>query len=266
MLSIYRQLIVLLTLLLTLSLNPVVAAANPVLKIAVPEDFPPFYYRDNDGNFKGVSYEVAAHVCEKLGYDIEITQMPSMRLVLTALKEGYQDMSINLTATESRAEIAYFTKTPHVYESQHFIVRSDSQIDFDGELHDLADYRFGPIFGWTYGPKFDRATYLNKEFVNDSVQQLKGLLSGRYDIAVNNPQYFSATASSLGVAEAFHLLDPAVITLPVTMAVSRQYPDAKELAAALEKEIAQFVKEDAYRDILERHGFAAMQNVDKETL
>lgn len=259
MLSSYRQILVFIPFLLILSLGSAVMAANPVLKIAVPEDFPPFYYKDSDGNFKGVSYEVAVHVCNKLGYHIEITQLPSMRLMLTALKEGYQDMSINLTATEARAELAHFTQTPHVFESQHFIVRSDSHITYDGDLQSLADYRFGPIFGWTYGPKFDRASNLDKEFVNDSVQQLKGLLSGRYDIAVNNPQYFSVTAASLGVAGAFHLLDPAVFTLPVTMAVSRQYPDAEQLVAALEREIALFIKEDAYRDILERHGFAVKE-------
>lgn len=261
MLSTYRQLIVLLPLLLMLSLSPAMVVAKPIIKIAVPEDFPPFYFKDNNGTFKGVSYEVATHVLDKLGYEIEITQMPSMRLMLAALKDGYQDLSINLTETEARSELAYFTQTPHVFESQHLIVRADSNIQFDGNFQAIADYRFGPIFGWTYGPQFDRATYLEKEFVNHSVQQLKGLLSGRYDIAVNNPQYFAVTASSLGVANAFHLLDPPVFTLPVTMAVSKQYPSAEALVTALEREVALFVKEDAYRDILERYGFSA----EKET-
>lgn len=264
MLSTYRQIIVLIPLLLMLSLSSAVVAARPVIKVAVPEDFPPFYYKDSDGRFKGVSYEVAAHICDQLGYDIEVTQMPSMRLMLAALKEGYQDLSINLTATEARSELAYFTQTPHVFESQHLIVRADSRIDFDGDVEKLAEYRFGPIFGWTYGPKFDRASHLNKEFVNDSMQQLKGLLSGRYDIAMNNPQYFLETASSMGVASAFRLLEPAVFTLPVTMAVSRQHPDAQNLVQALERELALFVQQDAYQDILERYGFTLQQDLAEE--
>lgn len=257
MLSIYRYILVFIALLLVISLSSVVMAAPPVLKIAVAEDFPPFYFKDSDGTFKGISYEVATHIFNKLGYKIEITQMPSMRVMLSALKDGLQHVSINLTATDERSELAYFTKTPHVFESQHLITRADSQISFNGDLHALSDYRFGPIFGWTYGPKFDRSTNLDKEFVNNSVQQLKGLLSGRYDIALNNPQYFLETASSLGISSAFTLLEPAVYTLPVTMAVSKNYPQAEELVVAMEREIALFVEGDSYKEILKRYGFTA---------
>lgn len=256
MLSIYKKLSALIQLLFLFSLSHTAIAAQPVIKVAVPENYPPFYYKDSDGSFKGVSYEIATHIFDKLGYELEITQMPSMRIMLSALKDGRQHVSINLTATDERSELAYFTLTPHVYESQHLITRADSLISFNGDLQTLTDYRFGPIFGWTYGPKFDRSTNLDKEFVNNSVQQLKGLLSGRYDIALNNPQFFSVTASSLGIASAFRLLEPAVYTLPVTMAVSKSYPEAQELAAAMEKEIALFVKSDSYKQILERYGFA----------
>jgi ABC-type amino acid transport substrate-binding protein len=257
MLSFYKKLAALVQLIFLFSLSHGAFAAQPVIKVAVPENYPPFYFKDTDGTFKGVSYEVATHVFNKLGYQIEIKQLSSMRTLLSALKDGRQHVSINLTATDERSELAYFTQTPHVYESQHLITRADSQIRFTGDLQTLTDYRFGPIFGWTYGPKFDRSTNLDKEFVNNSVQQLKGLLSGRYDIALNNPQFFSVTATSLGIASAFRLLEPAVYTLPVTMAVSKSYPEAEALVAAMEKEIALFVKSDSYKQILERYGFAA---------
>jgi hypothetical protein len=41
------------------------------------------------------------------------------------------------------------------------------------------------------------------------------------------------------------------------MAVSKSYPEAEALVAAMEKEIALFVKSDSYKQILERYGFAA---------
>jgi len=230
-------------------------AAKPVLSVAVLDDFAPFYYQDSEGDYQGVSYEIASHVLEKLGYQFEVTQMPSMRLMLKALKDGQQDFSFNLTATEERLEVALFTQTPHVFEAQNLIVRADSTINFDGDLKNLTDYKFGPIFGWTYGSSFDSAAYLQKAYVNDSTQQLKELLSGRYDIAVNNPQYFQGISSSMGVSNAFRTLNPAVFTLPVTMAVSKKYPQAVELINALENELASFVQTETYREILSRYGF-----------
>lgn len=242
-------------LLLSLSLASFAYASPPILKIAMPEDFPPYYYLDTDGSFKGVSYDIAIHISEKLGYQVEVTQLPNMRQLLLALGDGKQDLSLNLTATTERLKLAYFTSTPHVFESQHLIVRSDSPIKYDGDLKSLSRYKFGPIFGWTYGDQFDSAAYLTKDYVNDSRQQLKGLLSGRYDIAVNNPQYFQQIISSLGINPIFRTLEPALINLPVTMAISKKYPDAEKVIAAFEAEIARFIQTPEYQAILQEYGF-----------
>ncbi len=235
------------------------AETKPVLRLTVPEDYRPFYYKDEEGNFKGASYEIARTIFEKLGYEIEITQQPSMRIMLAELKSGRQDIAFNLTATGERRAIAFFTHTPHIFESQHLIVRADSPIIFDGDLDKLKNYKFGPIFGWTYGPQFDSATYLQKEYVNQSTQQLTGLLSGRYDIAINNPQYFQAIATSTGISKAFRVLDPAVFTLPVTMAISKHYPNATQLINAIDKELVNFLNTDQYHQIISHYGFEPAQ-------
>ncbi|MCX4189615.1 transporter substrate-binding domain-containing protein [Methylophaga sp. OBS3] len=243
-------------------MSSVTVASPPSLKVVIPEDFPPFYYHDLDGSFQGVSYEVAVLVSEKLGYQLDITQLPNMRQLLLALESGQQDLSINLTETAERSKLAYFTQTPHVYESQHLIVRGDSNIEYNGDLKSLTNYSFGPIFGWTYGKQFDSATYLTKDYLNDSKQQLKGLLSGRYDIAVNNPQYFQETISSLGINPVFKVLSPALINLPVTMAISKKHPDAEKVINAFEQEIARFIQTPDYLAILQKYGFTNTLNVE----
>lgn len=254
-LSIGPRLILFIRLLFGLMLSQQVIAGNPILRVAVLDDFPPFYYQDADGNYQGVSYEIASHVFNKLGYQLEITQLANMRLLLKSLKDGHQDVSFNLSTSEERLEVAVFTQTPHVFEAQNLIVRADSTAQFNGDLKTLKEYRFGPIYGWTYGPSFDSASYLQKEYVNESSQQLKELLAGRYDIALNNPLYFQRIASSMGVSNAFRILQPAVFTLPVTMAVSKQYPQADVLINAVERELVSFVKTETYQNILSRYGF-----------
>ncbi|WIO73220.1 transporter substrate-binding domain-containing protein [Porticoccaceae bacterium LTM1] len=236
---------------------------QPTLRIAIPEDYPPYYYRDKDGQFRGASFEIAQLICKRLGYHINVSQLDNMRTVLAEMDAGRQDLNINLTATPERLEVALFTKTPHIHEAQNLIVRADTDINFDGKLVPLARYRFGPIFGWTYGPQFDQAAFLDKSYVNNSSEQLRGLLSGQFDIAVNNREFFIYTAREMGVTRAFRVLDPPVYNLPVTIAVSRQYPGAEKLVSKLEREVSQLIKEDAYQEILARYGFISPKSEKK---
>jgi len=248
-----------------IAISSPVAQADPILRLAVPDDYPPYYYQDERGQFKGASYEIATHILTKLGYSFEITQFPAMRLMLAALDNGQQDLAFNLTATEARLEVAFFTNVPHIYESQNLIVRADSAVGFSGDLEALSDYKFGPIFGWTYGPVFDNAGFLQKEYVNNSRQQLKGLLSGNYEIALNNPQYVHSLATKLGIPQAFKVLEPPVFNLPVTMAVSRQYPGAKNVIDTLNRELTLFKQQPEYREILSRNGFDLADERREET-
>jgi len=228
---------------------------DALIKIGVPEDFPPFYFRDNNGDFHGASYEVVVSILHSLGYRVQTTQYPNMRQALAQLGTGEEDLIINLTGTESRRKVAYFTNTPHIYESQDIIVRADSNIRFDGQLLQLSPYKIGVIFGWTYGPDFDSAEYLNKEYVNSSQDQIKGLLSGRYDMLINNKNFVRSISTQLGVSNAFKALDQSIFILPVTIAVSKVYPNALELVDRLDNEVIKYRRTADYKSILTEYGF-----------
>ncbi|MDO3386370.1 transporter substrate-binding domain-containing protein [Gilvimarinus sp. SDUM040013] len=231
-------------------------AEDTVIRIAVADDFYPFYRKEADASFSGASVEVAKSVFASLGYNLRITQYRDMRSALEAIATGRQDVMINLTETSERAKIALFTTTPHVYETQDIIVRADARINFDGNLLDLASYRIGVIFGWTYGAEFDAADFLTKEPVLDSKAQLEGLLSGQFDVALNNQQYFMAEAKQLGIGNVFKVLPPSVYVLPVNMAVSRKYPGAIELRNDLDRELARFVSSEEYAQIMTQFNLA----------
>ncbi len=233
----------------------VAAESRPVIRIAMPENFYPFYAINADKEPVGASYEIVAALLNKLEYQIEVTQLSDMKSTLQALETGHQDLMVNLTETPSRAEIALFTSTPHLFESQDLIVRADSPLAFKGRLLDLAPYRVGVIAGWTYGANFDNAGFIQKQPVTDSIAQLKGLFAGRYDIAINNQQFFLSTARQLGVEQALKVIKPSVFELPVTIAISRQHIDAEALRDRLENALRQFVFTPQYREILTRYGF-----------
>ncbi|KJY81854.1 hypothetical protein TW81_16000 [Vibrio galatheae] len=230
-------------------------SSKPLLRIGVPEDFPPFYFHDENGELRGASYEVVVSILHSLGYQTQATQYPNMRQLLANIAAGKEDIVVNLTGTESRRKVAYFTDTPHIYESQDVIVRADSAIRFEGKLPQLSPYKIGTIFGWTYGPEFDSANYLHKEYVNDSEEQLKGLLSGNFDMLINNKNFVQSVTQTLGVSKAFEALDHAIFILPVTIAVSKAHPNATSLVATLENEVVRYRKTEEYQSILTRYGF-----------
>ncbi len=228
---------------------------QPLIRIGVPENFAPFYYMDKNGEFHGASYEVVASILHSLGYRIQTTQYPNMRQTLAQIGSGEEDIVVNLTGTPARRKVAYFTDTPHIYESQDVIVRADSNIRYDGKLLQLSPYKIGVIFGWTYGPDFDSADYLSKEYVNSSEDQIKGLLSGSYDLLVNNKNFVHSVSTDLGVSNAFKALDNSIFILPVTIAVSKVYPDSLGLVEKLENEVIKFRQTAEYKAILNRYGF-----------
>ncbi|MFW1676205.1 substrate-binding periplasmic protein [Pontibacter sp. JAM-7] len=231
------------------------AQPKPVIRIALAEDFYPFYGTNADGAPVGASFEIAQSVLARLGYDVRVTKYTDMKASLNALDSGSQDLMVNLSETPERAKFALFTSTPHIYETQDLIARADSPIGFDGLLINIAQFNIGIVYGWTYGPDFDSSNFLTKTPVLDSVTQLKGLLSGRFDLAINNRQYFMSRAETLGVDTAFMVLQPSVYELPVTLAVSRKYPDATGFRDSLENEVSRFIHTEEYRSILAKYGF-----------
>lgn len=229
------------------------------IRIAIPENFQPYYFKDSNGDFKGASIEISRIILKKLGYKIKITQFPNMKTALKEIELGKQDLNINLTATPEREMIAKFTHTPHLHETQNIIVRSDSEISFNGSLDELISYRIGVIFGWTYGPDFDNKENLDRVYVNSSPEQLRSLLSGRFDLAINNPQFFENLAENSRTKEGFKILTPAIYSLPVKMAVSNKYSDTEGLISKLNNEILLFKRSEKYRLILNKYGF---NNID----
>ncbi|QYJ80149.1 substrate-binding periplasmic protein [Shewanella acanthi] len=230
-------------------------AAVPVIRMGIADDFPPFYFSNEDGDYAGASYEIVVKLCESLGYKVQTTQFSSMKELMLQVGQGTVDVVPNLSATESRRKVAQFTTVPHIYETQDLIIRRDSHIDYSGRLFQLSQYRVGTIWGWTYGDYFDSADYIRRQNVNSSEEQLIGLLAGDFDVAINNREFILSLSKTLGFSKAFKVLNPSVVHLPVTIAVSKMFASADSLTQQLDREVKQFRQTEAYRDILVRYGF-----------
>ncbi|MCH1919669.1 transporter substrate-binding domain-containing protein [Shewanella sp. A3A] len=239
-------------------------AATQQLHLAIPDNYPPFYYRNDDG-FGGISIDIAKQVCQQLGYQLQLTQVANMSVLLNAMAAGKYDLSPNLTASDSRSKQLLFTHTPHVYETDMLFVRADSPLTTRPALTQLAGYRIGVIAGWLYNEEFDNATYLSRVYVNDSVQQLYSLFSGQFDMLVSDQASFTQLVREQNVSNAVRPLLPALSFQPVNMAVSRAIPNAAPLVQQLDEAIAAFVKTPAYQQLLQQYGLTLPPEPSKDT-
>ena len=113
-----------------------------VLKMGSSADFPPYEYYEGD-EIVGIDAEIAAAVCEKLGYQLEINDM-IFDSIITAVKQGKVDFGMSgFTVTEDRLLEIDFT-IPYTTSKQVIVVPEDSEIQSVDDLFaDGATYKVG---------------------------------------------------------------------------------------------------------------------------
>jgi len=239
--------------------KPAIASKTNTFKLrkkviaGITGDFPPFYFREGN-QYKGATIEIVKELFSRLGYSLELESVP-MNRILNGLDSGKYHISPNMTETKQRSKVAIFTQVPLLMETQDLIIRSKSNIKFHGNLRDLDHYKFGAILGWTHGPHFDNADYLHKEYRKNITHQMKSLEAGRFDIAINNKQFFIQMARKQGISNSFKVLTPSSYALPVTIAISKKITNAKQVVIELDRELLKFKKEKKYKSILKKYGF-----------
>lgn len=120
-----------LVLALTLSLTATFALAD-TLTMVTNAAFPPYEYVEGD-QVVGIDADIAAAVCAKLGYDLEIVDMEWDSL-LPAVQSGKADFSMaGMTALEERKQLVNFSTT-YATGVQAIIVKEGSPITSPEDL------------------------------------------------------------------------------------------------------------------------------------
>ena len=126
------------------------AAMAETLKMGTNAAFQPYeYYDDESGAIIGIDAEVAALICEKLGYELEIVDMAFDSLI-PALTSGKVDFVMaGMTVTEERKQSVDFS-TSYAQGVQVVIVPEDSDItSIDDLTAEGASHKVGVQQGTT---------------------------------------------------------------------------------------------------------------------
>lgn len=81
------------------------------LTVATATDFAPYIDKNTDGVFEGIDVDILQALCDKLGYEPEITDMP-FEDIIGAVKSGEYDIGIGaISITEDRMADVDFTES-----------------------------------------------------------------------------------------------------------------------------------------------------------
>lgn len=157
-------------------------AARPKLRLAA-ENFPPFSHVEN-GQPKGLDWEVVRPVLDGLGFDAELHVMPWKR-ALRDVAQGELDAVIGGTRGDlnEREELLAFPDEPLSASFSRLYFRRERPFVFDG-LFTLKGKSVAVVAGYSLPPDFNAATYFHRQAVNTHEQCLRMLLAGRVDLAL----------------------------------------------------------------------------------
>ena len=129
----------------------VASAFADTLKMATNATFPPYEFYDGE-DIVGIDVEIAAAICAKLGYDLEIVDM-EFDAIFTDVPDGKADFGMaGITVTEERLQMANFS-IGYAAGIQAIIVKEGSPIT-------QADDLFAEDANYTIGVQLSTTGYL----------------------------------------------------------------------------------------------------------
>ena len=215
-------------------------AMAETLKMGTNASFPPYeFYDDETGEIVGIDAEVAAAICEKLGYELEIVDM-DFDAIIPAVTTGKIDFGMaGMTVTEERMQSVDFT-TSYATGIQVVIVKEDSEItSVDDLFAEGANHKIGVQQGTT-GDLYcswdieDEGLGSVERFKNGTDAVL-ALTSGKVDCVVidNEP-----AKNYIAANEGLKILDTEYAVEDYAIALAKDSELTGKINAALEELIA----------------------------
>ena len=215
-------------------------AMAETLKMGTNASFPPYeFYDDETGEIVGIDAEVAAAICEKLGYELEIVDM-DFDAIIPAVTTGKIDFGMaGMTVTEERMQSVDFT-TSYATGIQVVIVKEDSEItSVDDLFAEGANHKIGVQQGTT-GDLYcswdiEDEGLGSVERYKNGTDAVLALTSGKVDCVVidNEP-----AKNYIAANEGLKILDTEYAVEDYAIALAKDSELTEKINASLEELIA----------------------------
>lgn len=143
-------------------------------------DFPPFETRDNNGEIIGFDIDLAKHITEELGYELEIKDMNFDGLIGALQADTVDFVASGMSATDERKENVDFSIEYH-RSGEMFITLPESEIE---SMDDLEGAKIGVQLGTiqdTAAQKLAKSIDIEVKALDKLPALIQELKAGRID-------------------------------------------------------------------------------------
>ncbi|MGJ8679439.1 substrate-binding periplasmic protein [Paraglaciecola sp.] len=244
---------------LSVSSNTVISSSSDlqknnkvILTVAVEDEgYYPYNYELDDKRV-GFSIDVLNYFEQHTNYEFEFIILPWPRAI-HLVSVGKVDLILTLFKTSKREGEYHFIEPSYGDEANQLFSLVDKEIEFTGQIPELASYSIGTVREYSYGDRFDQASYLTKLPALTEAILLKLLLGNRVDVAISNPLAFSNVILKHNAQNRIKAIEPYVEITPVYMALTKQRSDAQKIKDTLGRVTKELKSTSYYQTLLKKY-------------
>lgn len=237
------------TVILCILLIPEFAIAETQINLAT-DPFPPYYYEE-DGTPKGIQFELAKTVFDKMDTEIKIKFMPWKRAMLIAEADKVDGL-FGVVKTKERQKWLIYPEEPLMLVTATIFKRVDDPFVYKG-VSSLKDKTVGVIKGYSYGEAFDNSKLFKKEEVKSIGQNFRKLLAGRVDLVAGYSVVGKHILKSMDLEDKIVSSQQAIHVTPIYVSFTRK-PEHQKISEEYSRILKEYKKTEECRELMRRIG------------
>jgi cystine transport system substrate-binding protein len=158
--------------------------ARGTLKVALEGTYPPFNYKEKNGELAGYDVDVARLVAAKLGLKVEFVSS-EWASILAGLAANKYDVIISQVGINPKREQAFDFSHPYIYSMPQLIVRNNETAAYKS-LADLKGKKLGVGQGSVYEQQAKAVAGIEVRSYAAAPDTMSDLAAGRIDAALND--------------------------------------------------------------------------------
>ncbi len=196
--------------------------------------------------------DISRAVLERAGYDVKSAILPWPRIVSGA-QTGEYDVITSLFPSIEMQNILQYSEPFYTTEIK-FIQRKGRDIVF-GDLNSLRPYSIAVGAGFLYSPEFDEADFLEKVEVTTTLQGIRMVAASHVDLTLDSTDVLrhSILRDDPSLGDQIELLEPALATQSIHMAVSTFRSDHATIVAEFNRALEEMQADGSFAELLKKH-------------
>ena len=224
-----------------------------ILRVAMANvEYPPFYFKDEAGNWTGVSNNILQQTVKPLGIELRFNQIPFTRLLI-AVEKGEFDVILVLYKNKERQKMFTYSERPYMSDPNFLLCATPCNHTFDGNLASLKSKTIAVARNYSYGEAFDKLTSIYRNEIETEETLFKMLVNKRIDLAIAAKTTIDWSTTLKQTPEKFVVMKPAVARENIYFAFSKSFAANKQRMAALNTSLANLLGSENYQRTLRKY-------------